>query len=113
MREDWTVLAIFVTLVALWTADTVMDAGWFPDPLQPAVEVHTPTFADVKPIFENRCLECHSAEHWNWTNYDTAFAKRREIYNRVWGTRSMPMGKSMPESERVTIRDWVDGGAAK
>lgn len=68
---------------------------------------------DVKPIFQNRCAQCHN-ERWksaNWLDYKTAFKNRASIKRRVWLERSMPPSVSMLESERVTIKDWIDQGA--
>ncbi len=62
---------------------------------------------------------------YNWLDYKTAFADRGELRRRVWdswkGTyykESMPIANS-PESlaitdeERLTIRNWVTGGAVR
>lgn len=110
MKSDVLAGLVFLTMLSLWTADTVLDLGWF----RPANGVRTvplTTFGEVKPIFADRCLKCHSSDNWNWTNYDTAYRYRVQIKNRVWITRSMPLGGDMTENERQSIRDWVDGGA--
>lgn len=78
-----------------------------PEEEKPTTEVY---FADVKPIFQNRCKTCHSQAHWDWTKYDVAFKNRDKIRTRVWVTRTMPQGGLITEKERVTIRDWVDQG---
>jgi mono/diheme cytochrome c family protein len=80
---------------------------------------------DVLPIFMGRCSRCHNDRSilYNWLDYKTAFSDRREIKRRVWDSykgkyfkQSMPAGGSLEcqaitESERMQIRDWVDGGA--
>jgi mono/diheme cytochrome c family protein len=74
------------------------------------------------------CSRCHNQQSrfiYDWLDYKTAFADRWEIRRRVWdswkGTfykESMPVANS-PESlaltdeERITIRNWVDGGALR
>lgn len=108
----WTVLLV---LVGVWTVDSVMDFGLVPNPM----EVQAPssnepvTFEAVRPIFQDRCVKCHSSSNWNWTDYETAYAKRVQIRDRVWVLRSMPLGQAMPEAERMLVRDWVDSGAQK
>jgi mono/diheme cytochrome c family protein len=86
-----------------------------------------PTYLrDVLPIIMGKCSRCHNEQArfvYNWLDYGTAFADRVEIKIRVWdswkGTyfkESMPIANS-PESlaltdeERLTIRNWVAGGA--
>src|ERR1051326_9360352 len=89
-----------------------------------------PTFLrDVLPIIMGKCSRCHNEEQarfvYNWLDYRSAFADRWEIRRRVWeswkGTyfkEVMPIANS-PESfaltdeERLTIRDWVAGGAVR
>src|SRR6266436_386089 len=88
-----------------------------------------PTYLrDVLPIIMGKCSRCHNDEArfvYNWLDYRTAFADRWEIRRRVWdswqGTyykESMPIANS-PESlaindeERLTIRNWVAGGAVR
>src|SRR5438552_5565534 len=88
-----------------------------------------PTYLrDVLPIIMGKCSRCHNQQArfvYNWLDYRTAFADRWEIRRRVWdswhGTyykESMPIANS-PESlaitdeERLTIRNWVAGGAVR
>ncbi len=71
---------------------------------------------DIKPIFEKRCSSCHNSHtpQRNWLDYDTAYANRIKIKNRVFIELSMPpSGISMELEERWKISDWVDFGAKK
>jgi mono/diheme cytochrome c family protein len=81
----------------------------------------------VLPIFATSCARCHNQQTiiYNWLDYKTAFADRREMKRRVWDSwkgwyykEVMPMPGS-PESlaftdaERSTIRNWVASGAVR
>ena len=89
----------------------------------------TPTYLrDIQPIFMGSCSRCHNQESrfvYDWLDYKTAYADRWEIRRRIWdswkGTyykETMPVANS-PESlvltdeERLTIRNWVDGGGLR
>jgi mono/diheme cytochrome c family protein len=60
---------------------------------------------------------------YNWLDYKTAFADRKEIRKRVWDSwkgsyykQPMPAGngaelRAMTEDERLTIKRWVEEGA--
>jgi mono/diheme cytochrome c family protein len=82
---------------------------------------------DVRPIFMGKCARCHNDQAkfmYNWLDYKTAFADRKEIRRRVWdswkGTyykQTMPAGNgpechTITDEERRTIKEWVDTGAA-
>jgi len=88
-----------------------------------------PTYLrDIQPIFMGKCSRCHNEQArfvYNWLDYKTAFADRWELKRRVWDSwkgsyykESMPIANS-PESlaitdeERLTIRNWVTGGAVR
>ena len=76
-----------------------------------------PTYTnDAKPIFKNRCAQCHNENmpDRNWMNYDIAFKNKDKIKAKVMD-RSMPPGNgtNMTEDERQTIIKWVDGGGKK
>ena len=90
---------------------------------------HKPTYlGDILPIFMGKCSRCHNEQArfvYNWLDYKTAFADRWEIRRRVWDSwkgsyfkESMPIANS-PESlaisdeDRLTIRNWVTGGAPR
>lgn len=84
--------------------------------------------ADVLPIVLGRCYSCHNDQAKflpNWSDYPTAFSHRLEIKRRVWDSwrgryykEPMPAGNSpqclaMTESDRETIKRWVEQGAAR
>ena len=88
-----------------------------------------PTYVrDILPIIMGKCSRCHNEQArfvYNWLDYRTAFEDRGEIKRRVWDSwkgiyfkESMPIANS-PESlaltdeERLTIRNWVAGGALR
>lgn len=74
------------------------------------------TFEQVKPIFKQRCYLCHrpGSGRGDWTDYDQAFEKRLEIFQRV-KSKSMPPGNAtmMQESERELVLKWVKQGAKR
>jgi mono/diheme cytochrome c family protein len=88
-----------------------------------------PTYLrDVQPIFMGNCSRCHNQGTrfvYNWLDYRTAYADRWEIRRRIWDSwkgdyykEAMPIANSpeslsLSEADRVTIRKWVDSGAAK
>ena len=91
------------------------------------VSAQTPTYlGDIQPIFMGNCSRCHNQQSrfiYNWLDYKTAYADRWEIRRRVWDSwkgsyykEAMPIANSpeslaLTESERITIRNWVDKGA--
>jgi mono/diheme cytochrome c family protein len=96
-------------------------------PVATESRTQAPTYLrDVLPIIMGKCSRCHNEQAqfvYNWLDYRTAFTDRWEIKRRVWDSwkgvyfkESMPISNS-PESfaltdeERLTIRDWVTGGA--
>lgn len=110
-RDEWFFYFMLITFCVVFTADAVFDLG-IADRINVPVELNSVSFSDVKPIFEHRCMQCHSDSHWNWTNYDVAFKNRDKIKFKVWTLRMMPPG-GMPNDERLKIRDWVDGGGQR
>jgi mono/diheme cytochrome c family protein len=88
-----------------------------------------PTYLrDVQPIFMGNCSRCHNQQSrfvYDWLDYKTAYTDRWEIRRRIWDSwkgsyykEPMPVANS-PESlaltdeERLTIRNWVDGGGLR
>ena len=72
--------------------------------------------ADIKPIFQNRCSQCHNS-NWadkNWMDYDTAYKNRDKIKLRV-ENKTMPPSNStnMTKEERDKVIKWVKQGAKK
>ncbi len=73
-------------------------------------------FDEVRPILENRCMNCHGhsstgAIFIDWTDYQVSFEKREELYLRVVELKNMPMYTKMPTLERELIGRWVEQGA--
>ena len=70
---------------------------------------------DILPIIAKRCSSCHQAGASipNWSVYETAFADKDKIYQRIYVTRDMPQGNAtgITDSERLEIAQWVLGGA--
>jgi uncharacterized membrane protein len=71
--------------------------------------------SDVRPIMTRRCEKCHNGTNQlpNILKYEVAFQLREEIKARVSGDRSMPKYGQITESERNTIKRWVEQGAQK
>ncbi len=70
----------------------------------------------IKTIILAHCMPCHApgTAQPNWTDYDTAFAKKDKIYEHVYVTRDMPQGSTtITDLERKTIADWVTAGAPR
>ncbi|MCM2279151.1 MAG: hypothetical protein NDJ89_13830 [Oligoflexia bacterium] len=90
-----------------------------PDP-QPTVPAGgVPGYEEtMRPlIFGKVCSGCHNASSGasmpNWLDYDTAYAKRERIYQRVVVEKTMPLGAPMSDAERKLVADWVKGGAPR
>lgn len=71
------------------------------------------SFADVKPIFSKTCNLCHNPTSGlpDWMNYETSFAKKDRLYDRVVVKKDMPMGSKLSAEEIKLIAAWIDGGA--
>ncbi len=69
----------------------------------------------ILPIFINRCGKCHApgGPLPNWQDYNTVFAKKDKIYNRVVVDRSMPPKdqSTITDDERQIIGKWIMTGA--
>lgn len=75
------------------------------------IVTNSPTYKDVKPLFEKHCAQCHNA-NWpsrNWLDEETAKKNALQIKARVQN-RTMPPGNvtNMTKEERQKIIDWVD-----
>jgi len=68
---------------------------------------------DIKPIIENNCAVtgCHNGSQFpNLTSYSGIMNSANEIKNRT-GSKSMPLGGSISQSEINAIKCWVEDGA--
>ena len=76
-----------------------------------------PTYSlDIKPIFKDKCSQCHN-QNWpdkNWMDYKTAYKFKDSIKLRL-ENKTMPPGNvtELTEKERALIIKWVDEGAKK
>jgi Planctomycete cytochrome C len=96
------------------------------------------SYADVKPILQEKCAECHTGDHegvvasgFSVDSYDTLMtgtklgpvivagsAESSTLYRMVAGKTDpsikMPHGKEPLSDEQIrTIKIWIDQGAAK
>jgi len=77
-----------------------------------ALAAVNPTYnKDAKPIFKNRCSQCHDyVQDKNWQKYGDAF-KYKDTIKLKMITKEMPQGQDMPQEERDILIKWVDTGA--
>jgi hypothetical protein len=97
------------------------DAGSEPAPMPCDVVAPTeceqpaPTYADVEPIFQQRCVVCHAGMPggpWPLTSYPHVASWFMEI-RAVMSTCAMPprdSGMTMPTAERELILAWLRCG---
>lgn len=76
------------------------------------------SFEEIRPILENRCMNCHGhsstgAIFIDWTDYQVAFENRENLFLRVVDLKNMPMYTKMPAIERELIGRWVNQGASE
>jgi uncharacterized membrane protein len=82
------------------------------------------TFSQVRPIVEQRCQPCHSAQPTQpgftappqgvtFDTPDQIVGRAQQIYQQVVVTRNMPLGNltNITQAERDTIAAWVVAGA--
>lgn len=93
------------------------DAGTAPMP--PVCDVVAPTacpdpmprYADVEPIFQQRCLSCHDGKGKEWPLVDYAHIASwfREIQAAMLQCKMPPLdsGVTMPVEEREAILAWI------
>lgn len=90
----------------------------------PPVEGEAVTFAQVEPIFKQRCQTCHSSHPTDDVNtvapagvmFETVEQCQKmkdKILNRVVQTKTMPQGNKtkISDEERELIGRWIEGGA--
>ena len=73
-----------------------------------------PTFEDVRPIFQLRCMSCHSegfqphGHSTNWLNETVVNERLDIIKKRVIIERSMPLGGGLTPQEYATIKNYLE-----
>lgn len=74
--------------------------------------LYSPTYIkDIKPLFKHRCSECHDyMPGRDWQKYEDAHKYSDKIKKRVYD-KSMPLGRTLPQSEIDLIIEWVDEGS--
>jgi hypothetical protein len=75
-----------------------------------------PTYADVEPIFAERCVGCHSGPSgemcptcWSLTEYMDIKHWTRQIRSQMLQCAMPPVdsGMTMPDAERMKILEWL------
>lgn len=79
-----------------------------------------PTYADVEPIFQERCVACHMGqdeselcpECWALTDYGHVASWSQEIKSAMLACDMPPpeSGMTMTNAERMKILDWIRCG---
>jgi hypothetical protein len=73
-----------------------------------------PTFADVQPIIEDRCLSCHDGkgEQWPLTSYSHVASWSIQIRDAMIRCAMPPAdaGITMPTAEREQLLHWIRCG---
>ncbi len=84
-------------------ACSVMDPTSCPDP--------APHYADVAPIFQSRCVSCHSGDSGPWplTDYGSILAWEDIVRSDLLGCTMPPpdAGISMTRDEQIAILTWI------
>jgi len=84
------------------------------------------SYSQVQPIFQQRCVTCHSANPTDdvtkvapagamFETYEQCFKHRDKILNRAVHTKTMPQGNKtkITDEERELIGRWIEQGAAE
>jgi uncharacterized membrane protein len=86
----------------------------------PTVAVSVPktvSYAELKPVLEQRCVMCHGealqSKNVRLDSADALKAHAQTVYQQVVVTRLMPMNNAtgLTEEERALIGQWFKGGA--
>jgi len=71
---------------------------------------------DITPLIQKYCIACHSTPGpLNWTQYETFFAAKEKVFNRLFNTKDMPIqGFPKPTDDEMTIlHRWLELGGPK
>ncbi|MDR3426897.1 urate hydroxylase PuuD [Silvimonas sp.] len=108
-----------LAVVLVWHAPKALPAAQASaEPAKPAAT----TLADIRPIIDSRCIECHSEKPTkmptapNGLKFDTDAVVRAnapKIYQQVVQLKAMPLGNltGITDAERAQIGRWFEGGA--
>jgi len=108
----------FLGAFLVWFAGTTSFASDCADNL-----TAPPTYADVAPIFQNKCAICHRSpaldlSAFPFTYFRTTdqkqmvqeFLRRMRLPSENWGRMPTRNAIGMSEAEIEVIQQWLDGG---
>lgn len=85
--------------------------------LAPACPDPAPTFADVQPIFQARCVSCHYGAvggPWPLEDYGHIADWQSEVRGALVSCSMPPPGMGeIPDAERLAILNWLACGAKR
>lgn len=73
-----------------------------------------PTFKEVRNVFMNRCMSCHSdnfrpyGESTNWIDEAIVRQRKDKIYERVIVKKTMPQGNILTTYEFEVIKRYLE-----
>ena len=76
-----------------------------------------PTYAEVKPVFEKRCVPCHNAlvQNKGVALHSPEVLKKnaQNVYQQAVVLRTMPLNNAtqITDAERAMLKRWVESGA--
>ncbi|MCM2282340.1 MAG: c-type cytochrome [Bdellovibrionaceae bacterium] len=116
------------SLLALWAVTIGQACGGRPGPHMEVAPETIKTgagssggsgisYQDVKPIFESRCMACHTNIAPKWTDYNAALAyvqngklKLRVVTLKTMPQVGSPQASAITDAERSLIGQWADLG---
>jgi cytochrome c5 len=102
------------------TSSTGTDTGTMPEPCSPTAPTACPDpppkYADVKPVFDAKCVTCHSGAAggpWPLNDYGTIASWQSEIRGELLGCSMPPVdaGAPLTNEERMSLLTWIQCGA--
>jgi len=73
--------------------------------------MNPPTYAEVRPLFEQHCVPCHNGtgSEWPMTQYQHIFDWKNEIRGDVLNCVMPPYdgGVPMPTADRQKMLEWI------
>jgi len=83
-----------------------------------SISVEKISFSQVKKVFDQRCINCHSnsnsSGNLSMENTNQIRDRLQKINNRVVIQKTMPPSNStnMKQEERDLVKSWIDSGAS-